>query len=243
MGILNEFEEKEEIQEKEPKTVLSEADLQKFVKEIVKAELNVVSEFLKTKTAEYILEQQNSKKLQQEIEEYAKVNEVFKDTILSKMEKFSKDFTEKLQALQDINENFVVSLEKSKFLERLEKTIQSTVYELGRDKKKKEEELNDKLLEIANRADSEIQQTKEKFSTLYLIQNIVPWILTVLCVVIMAFQYFSVRSRLASVDQRINRIENILTGDVKYWYSKAEKQAYMLNLEEIEKRKKEEEKK
>lgn len=243
MGILNEFEEKEEIQEKEPKTVLSEADLQKFVKEIVKAELNVVSEFLKTKTAEYILEQQNSKKLQQEIEEYAKVNEVFKDTILSKMEKFSKDFTEKLQALQDINENFVVSLEKSKFLERLEKTIQSTVYELGRDKKKKEEELNDKLLEIANRADSEIQQTKEKFSTLYLIQNIVPWLLTVLCVVIMAFQYFSVRSRLASVDQRINRIENILTGDVKYWYSKAEKQAYMLNLEEIEKRKKEEEKK
>lgn len=242
MGLLNEFEEKEVVKVEE--SFLEETNLEDFVKSIVKSELSEITDFLKTKTAEYILEQQNSKKLTEKIDRYAETNEVFKDTILSKTEEFSGKFLENLKELKGINENFVEALEKSEFLKNLKKEVAEEISKIQDTKTKFEKEGDKKLREIKENAQETIQLAADKLENYYIFKRFLPWFLTIISVFIMTYNYFSLRSQVREFQIKTEKtqsdifeIKNILFGNDQFWYSTKDKKAYLDNKAEIKKQK------
>lgn len=226
MGLLENFEE-----EKEIKTAQKQDEAIELIG------------VLKTKEAELKLELEHTKKLNKFSEENVKKVEttlekieIVLEKVVSLVENNDKKFTKETTELKNINENFIKTLENSKFFYNLEKYVSSEIENI-------QKEANEKIIKIEKKIEDEITKIKNSYG----LREIIAWILTAALCIIWAFSHFTYKGEIREYQEisknQYNKILNILMENKKFWYSAENKELYIKNLKNSEKDKNNENKK
>lgn len=237
MGLLENFRN-EKIENKPSQ----EMELETYVKMIVEnsiqglnKELNTTLSVSKNKIAELTLELATIQELKKEMARYGENSRIISEKMLKNSEIFSKEFIEKLDEVKSTNEIFEETLKKSQLQENLERTFRNYLSHYA---KTSEESLS----KISNKAYNAILEQERRLK----MRDTILIFIHVIFAIVLIFGFFSYRNiqkENRKTQGEIQIIKEILAEDRKYWFSQEDKKAYISHVEDIEKRKKENNKK
>lgn len=237
MGLLENFRD-EKIENKPSQ----EMELETYVKMIVEntiqglnKELNTTLSVSKNKIAELTLELSTIQELKKEMARYGENFRVISEKMLKNSEIFSKEFIKKLDEVKSTNEIFEETLKKSQLQENLERSFRNYLSSYA---KISEETLN----KISNKAYNAILDQEKRLK----MRDYILIFINIIFAIVLIFGFFSYRNiqkENRKTQGEIQIIKEILAEDRKYWFSQEDKKAYISHVEDIEKRKKENNKK
>ncbi len=237
MGLLENFRD-EKIENKPSQ----EMELETYVKMIVEntiqglnKELNTTLSVSKNKIAELTLELSTIQELKKEMARYGENFRVISEKMLKNSEIFSKEFIKKLDEVKSTNEIFEETLKKSQLQENLERSFRNYLSSYA---KISEETLN----KISNKAYNAILEQEKRLK----MRDYILIFINIIFAIVLIFGFFSYRNiqkENRKTQGEIQIIKEILAEDRKYWFSQEDKKAYISHVEDIEKRKKENNKK
>lgn len=237
MGLLENFRD-EKIENKPSQ----EMELETYVKMIVEntiqglnKELNTTLSVSKNKIAELTLELSTIQELKKEMARYGENFRVISEKMLKNSEIFSKEFIKKLDEVKSTNEIFEETLKKSQLQENLERSFRNYLSSYA---KISEETLN----KISNKAYNAILEQEKRLK----MRDYILIFINIIFAIVLIFSFFSYRNiqkENRKTQGEIQIIKEILAEDRKYWFSQEDKKAYISHVEDIEKRKKENNKK
>lgn len=235
MGFLEDFRE-EKIENKQ------EMELETYVKKIVEdtiqglnKELNTTLSVSKNKIAELTLELAEIQKLKQEITKYVENSQVISEKMLKNSETFKEEILKKLTEVKNTNEIFEKTLKESKFQENLERSFQKYISSYS----ETSEQALTKISEKSYYAISEQEKRLNMRDNILIFTNFIFAVILILGY----YSYHNIEKENKRTQREIQTIKEFLVKDKKYWFNPKDKQLYFGYIEDMNRLKKQNNKK